>query len=96
MGVVDYFTKDTPGVSNCIGQCLEIWPPFFAENIKAPDGFHKRDFETIIREDGTKQTTYKGYPLYYFAKDQQAGDINGQGVNNIWYVIGKHFLEDGK
>ncbi|WHY77038.1 beta-propeller fold lactonase family protein [Neobacillus sp. WH10] len=88
-----YFTKDTPGISNCLGKCLEIWPPFYAENIKASEGFHKKDFGTITREDGQKQTTYKGYPLYYFIKDQQPGDTKGQGVNNIWYIINKHFME---
>ncbi|MFF2449634.1 beta-propeller fold lactonase family protein [Neobacillus sp. NPDC058068] len=86
-----YFTKDTLGVSNCSGKCLENWPPFYADNIKAVDGFHNKNFGTITREDGQKQTTYKGYPLYYFVKDQQAGDIKGQGVNNIWYVVGKDF-----
>ncbi|MEH7122494.1 beta-propeller fold lactonase family protein [Bacillus sp. JJ1773] len=84
-----YFTKDTPGISNCSGKCLENWPPFYAENIKASGGYHEKDFGTIIREDGQKQTTYKGYPLYYFIKDEQPGDILGQGVNNVWYVVGK-------
>lgn len=86
-----HFTKDKPGVSNCIGKCLEIWPPFHAENIKVSGGFHQSDFGTITRENGQKQTTYKGYPLYYFSKDLQAGDINGQGVNNIWFVLNKNF-----
>ncbi|WP_082341342.1 cytochrome D1 domain-containing protein [Sporosarcina globispora] len=84
-----YFTKDEPGVSNCKGACLEIWPPFHAENIKAPGSFDKKDFGTIVREDGQKQTTYKGYPLYYFVNDKQPGDINGQGVKDVWYVINK-------
>jgi alpha-glucoside transport system substrate-binding protein len=33
------------------------------------------------------QTTYKGWPLYYFVNDQAAGDTLGQGVNNVWFVI---------
>ncbi|MDR6998642.1 beta-propeller fold lactonase family protein [Neobacillus niacini] len=89
-----YFTKDEPGVSNCTGKCLEIWPPFHADNVKAPSGFHRDDFGTIIRGDGQKQTTYKGYPLYYFNKDQKPGDVNGQGVNNVWFVLNKSFLKD--
>ncbi|MFD0771628.1 beta-propeller fold lactonase family protein [Bacillus sp. CGMCC 1.60114] len=88
-----YFTKDEPGVSNCKGKCSEIWPSFHAENIVAPSGFNKSDFETITREDGQKQTTYKGHPLYYFNKDKQVGDINGQGVNNVWYVLTKKIFE---
>lgn len=88
-----YFTKDEPGVSNCKDKCLEIWPPFHAENIVAPRGFNKRDLGTITREDGQKQTTYKGYPLYYFIKDKQVGDLNGQGVNNVWFTLDKKVFE---
>jgi len=35
------------------------------------------------------QTTYNGYPLYYFFKDIKAGDINGQKVKNVWFVVDK-------
>jgi predicted lipoprotein with Yx(FWY)xxD motif len=89
-----YFLKDEPGVSNCTDECSEIWPPFFAENIKTSKGFKESDFGMITREDGQKQTTYKGHPLYYFAKDQEAGDTNGQGVKNVWFVLNKKSFED--
>ena len=41
----------------------------------------------LEREDGKKQTTFRGYPLYYWAGDKAPGDTKGQGVNNVWYVI---------
>jgi predicted lipoprotein with Yx(FWY)xxD motif len=31
---------------------------------------------------------YGGWPLYYFASDSAPGDTNGQGVGDVWYVIG--------
>ncbi len=40
----------------------------------------------VDRADGTKQVTLGGYPLYRFAKDTRAGDINGQGVAGIWFA----------
>ncbi|MGE7905831.1 beta-propeller fold lactonase family protein [Peribacillus sp. NPDC094092] len=89
-----YFTKDDSSVSNCRGQCMEIWPPFHEDNIISNKGFDKKDFRTIIRDDGQKQTTYKGHPLYYYVKDTQAGDMNGQGVNNAWYVLKKRIFEE--
>ena len=45
------------------------------------------DFGTITREDGKKQTTFRGYPLYYWVGDKAAGDTKGQGMGNVWHVI---------
>ncbi len=83
-----YFKKDEEGVSNCKGECLEKWPAFYDENLTTPEGFDKSDFGTITREDtGEKQTTYKGYPLYYFFKDEAKGDVKGQGAKEVWYIV---------
>lgn len=83
-----YFKKDDAGKSNCSGDCLAKWPAFTQEDFVVPEGFDKKDFDTITREDnGEKQVTYKGVPLYYFAKDQQEGDVNGQGVKDVWFVV---------
>ncbi|MGG0187278.1 COG4315 family predicted lipoprotein [Bacillus rhizoplanae] len=83
-----YFTKDTSKVSNCSGDCVKLWPPFAAKDFEVPKGFDKKDFATITREDTKEQqVTYKGYPLYYFANDKSKGDINGQGVKDIWFVL---------
>lgn len=83
-----YFKKDEAGKSNCSGDCLANWPAFTQEDFAVPEGFDKKDFDTITREDkGVKQVTYKGFPLYYFAKDQQEGDVNGQGVKDVWFIV---------
>ena len=80
------FKKDSPGKSACAGPCVEKWPLYFREKVAVPDGVKAGDFGTITREDGKKQTTYKGWPLYYFAGDKKAGDVTGQGVGNVWFV----------
>jgi predicted lipoprotein with Yx(FWY)xxD motif len=82
-----WFKKDSAGKSACSGPCLEKWPIYYRETVAAPKGIKGEEFGTITREDGKKQTTFRGYPLYYWINDKQAGDTNGQGVNNIWYVI---------
>lgn len=82
-----YFKKDAPGKSACAGDCIAKWPVFYAEKIVVSKKLKEKDFGMITRGDGAMQTTYQGWPLYYFAKDVAAGDMNGEGVNNVWYVI---------
>ncbi|WP_291869076.1 hypothetical protein [Maribacter sp.] len=81
-----FFSKDTKDTSECLGGCADIWPIFYSENLTVGNGLNTSDFATITRTDGELQTTYKGWPLYYFANDNAAGDTNGEDVNNIWYV----------
>ncbi|OQX12982.1 MAG: hypothetical protein BWK76_16795 [Desulfobulbaceae bacterium A2] len=82
-----WFKKDAPGKSACAGPCVEKWPLFFGEKIAGPHDVPATDFGTLIREDGKHQTTFRGYPLYYWVNDKEPGDTLGQGVNNIWYVV---------
>jgi predicted lipoprotein with Yx(FWY)xxD motif len=82
-----YFKKDQPDRNACAGPCLEIWPIYHAEQIKAPAGSDAKDFGEFTRPDGKKQTTFKNWPLYYFANDKAPGDTKGQGVKDLWSVI---------
>lgn len=87
-----YFPKDTINKSNClVGGCLTAWPIFYAEKISVPDELRAEDFSVITREDGEKQTTYLGWPLYYYFKDIRAGDTFGEGVGNVWYIAPEPF-----
>lgn len=80
------FKKDSPGKSACTGDCVVKWPLYFRENVAVPEGVSAGDFGTITREDGMRQTTYKGWPLYYFVGDKAPGDVLGQGLGNVWFV----------
>lgn len=81
------FTKDESGTSNCTGDCLTNWPAFVAEDpLTLPDGV-PGELTQITRDDGTQQVAYNGMPLYYFASDAAAGDTNGQGVGDVWFVV---------
>ncbi len=82
------FTKDTPNTSSCYGKCASFWPPLLTAGAPVGgDGLDASKFGTTTRTDGTVQATYNGWPLYYFAKDKQAGDVNGQKVGGTWFVI---------
>jgi predicted lipoprotein with Yx(FWY)xxD motif len=82
-----YFTKDSIGQSNATSAVLASWPVFNAPTIGAPSNLNAADFASITRDDGSKQTTYKGWPLYYYAKDKAAGDTLGEAVGGVWFVI---------
>ena len=88
-----YFGLDLPAdathaaVSNCTGNdCLPLWPIFHADSPKLGAGLDAADFAELVRPDGVKQSTYKGWPLYFYAGDAKAGDTNGDNFE-VWYVI---------
>jgi len=85
-----YFSDDgsASGVSTCYDDCASKWPPFYAETIIVPDSLRTSDFAAITRTDGSKQTTFKGWPLYLSSRDQAPGDIYGNGrEDNLWHVV---------
>ena len=89
------FTKDTADLNSCQGACLTNWPVFYSDNLLLSNGVMAKDFGAFVRSDGTKQLTYQGWPLYYFAKDAKAGDTNGEGANNVWFLIKQPFYTVG-
>ena len=85
-----YFSNDSNanGASTCYDDCAITWKPFYAEKITLPDSLNSADFATMTRTDGAKQTTYKGWPLYLYSRDQAAGDVSGNGKENgLWHVV---------
>jgi predicted lipoprotein with Yx(FWY)xxD motif len=72
-----------PEKSVCVKQCAENWPPLTAAGDARPSG----DYAIITREDGGRQWTYKGRPLYIWIKDRKPGDAAGDGLNKVWHVV---------
>jgi len=83
--VVYVFDSDpiSGGISNCYGGCAAAWPPVYVTDDNA-SGILNLGF--IVRNDGTKQVTYEGRPLYFYAGDQQAGDRAGDNISG-WHSI---------
>ena len=64
------------GRSACTGACFGLHPPYLIEaaaTIAEP-------FGAVLRDDGAKQWSYKGRPLYLFYADEKAGDVFGDGA----------------
>jgi predicted lipoprotein with Yx(FWY)xxD motif len=77
---------ETPPVSNCFDDCLMAWPLFDAGPRDLQEGLDDDVFGQIEREDGAFQSTFYGWPLYYFRDDLAAGQLNGQGRGRIWFA----------
>jgi len=85
------FAKDPTNQSACSGACAAAWPPVITTGAATVSGGAKAsDLGTITRSDGTKQVTYDGHALYYFAGDTSAGQTNGQGIDGFgakWWLV---------
>jgi predicted lipoprotein with Yx(FWY)xxD motif len=58
------------GTKGCENECLKDFTPFTASASAQPWG----DWNIVTRADGTKQWSYRGYPLYTFNGDKKEGD----------------------
>jgi predicted lipoprotein with Yx(FWY)xxD motif len=82
---------DTGSSSTCAGACATAWPPVTTTGKPAAGtGAEAGLLGTTKRADGSTQVTYAGHPLYRFAGDAAAGQVNGQGSDAFgakWYVV---------
>ncbi len=85
------FEGDKGTTSSCTGGCAKVWPPVTTGASPTVGGSaNTADIGTTTRQDGSKQVTYKGHPLYFYAKDGDSGDAYGQGISSFgadWYVV---------
>lgn len=73
-----------PGKTQCVGVCVLSWPPLLAADGDKPSG----DYTLIVLDDGKKQWTYKGRPLYRWANDAKPGDRTGDGFRaGTWHLV---------
>jgi predicted lipoprotein with Yx(FWY)xxD motif len=85
------WVADKGGKSVCSGACAQTWPPVTSTGTPAVSGgVSASDIGTSTRSDGSKQVTYKGHPLYYFAGDPSSGSTHGQGSTSFgakWWLV---------
>jgi len=81
------FLNDTDGESTCYDDCAGIWPAVPADAAISSD-LDSSMFGSTTRTDGTEQLTVGGQPLYTYAPDQAPGDTTGQGIGDVWFVVG--------
>jgi predicted lipoprotein with Yx(FWY)xxD motif len=86
-----FYGNDSPATSNaaatsaCVGACVETWPVFHVAGVVTGAGLVASDFGELTRPDGQAQTTFKGWPLYFYSGDDAPADRNGEGVDELWH-----------
>lgn len=92
------FTADTGGTPNCTVKldpiCPKLWPPVKSAGAPlAGKGVVASKLATTTFPGGVTQVTYNRHPLYYFRGgsgyfgDKKPGDVKGQGLFRLWYVL---------
>ncbi len=83
-GVYTYDGDKVANQSDCLGQCVLLWPPVYAEDEAKPKG----SFTILVRKDnGKRQWAFKGKPLYRWVSDLKRGDAGGDGVAGVWRLV---------
>jgi len=82
------FTKDKDQTSNCGEACIAVWPALIAaKTADAGQGANATLVGQTQSTEGQQQATYGQWPLYYYVGDMVAGDVNGQGIDDEWFVL---------
>ena len=78
------YDRDEQGVqSNCYEQCAVNWPPLLVPADTEVTG----DFTLMDRTDtDQKIVAYKGWPLYFWVRDENPGDTTGDMVGEVWHT----------
>jgi predicted lipoprotein with Yx(FWY)xxD motif len=79
----------TPGKSACSGSCAATWPALTSTSPAAPGApaGSTGAVGLITRDDGAKQVTYNGSPLYRYSGDTASGSVAGDGIGNVWFAV---------
>jgi len=86
---VYYYTPDEAGsgTSECTDECLAAWPPVHATGGTPEVEGVTAEVDTITGNDGEPQVTLDGRPVYLYAGDGAPGDVAGQGLQDVWWVV---------
>ena len=85
------FEPEADGRPACYGACETAWPPVLTEGAPAADdGLRPGLLGTVERRDGSRQVTYGGWPLYFYAHEDPGEVLCHDVVLNggLWLAVG--------
>jgi len=81
------FMNDTEGEPTCVDDCAGTWPPALVDGEPNFDGDLDASVFTVVEHPEGSQLKAGDWPLYTFASDTAPGDVNGQGVGDVWLAV---------
>ena len=82
--------EERSGTIRCVGECLTFWLPLEpGSGAPTAGGDVSGKLGVITRDDGSKQVTLDGRPLYRFSEDPAPGKVTGDGFEDDF--AGTHF-----
>ena len=83
MTLYTYDKEVQNGKLACAGECAGVWQPALAP----PTAVQAGPWSLIKREDGTKQWTFRGAPLYRFRQERAIGEAAGDNAEaGAWHA----------
>jgi predicted lipoprotein with Yx(FWY)xxD motif len=84
------FDSDRTGESRCYGTCAKVWPPVLAKGrLIALKGARTELLGTTMRNNGKRQLTYAGSPMYYYRHDSPGSILchDVEEFGGLWLVL---------
>ena len=81
------FMNDTEGEPTCVDDCAGTWPPALVDGEPNFGGDLDASVFTVVEHPEGSQLKAGDWPLYTFASDTAPGDVNGQGVGDVWLAV---------
>lgn len=85
------FEPESAGTPACYGECEKAWPPVLTTaRPQASKGADPDLLGTVRRRDGSRQVTYGGWPLYFYAHEGP-GEVLCHDVflnGGLWLAVG--------
>lgn len=75
--------EDPAAEPQCEGGCPRLWRPYLMQDSDVPQA----PFGAVQREDGSRQWSCSGRPLFLWLGDEATGDVTGDGVDGTWYAV---------
>lgn len=82
-----FFTPDTADTIACTDTCATTWLPLLFDGSGTPGASSPLPGTlSVVQGANGPQVEYNGHPLYTFTGDTAAGQTNGQGKGDKWFV----------